>query len=288
MPIIDDFEDADHDEYVLADGSSGSDKSDISFVTDVVHNGTYAMRVGNSGWRNYISHPDNTNLTSYLNYYPVRGDTIRFYTHCVSDNMVRVQFGVQDTTTRANCYSCRVNPRDSELQIRVRDAGSEIQTIGPDTTTVPAAVWIEVEISWTDDGSGNSAFSVVATNLSDSTEIVSFTGTDSTAIYTDGGLGLASVGDTAGDKLWDYIHTDPGTSTVSGVAQLDDGTTLENAKITGINDTTGEIEGTTTTDVDGNYSMEFSTGDEGHFLFEYDDGAGTTHQAASKPFIVPQ
>lgn len=287
MAVIDDFEDQDHDEYVLADGSNGSDKGDISFVTTPVYNGTYSMRVANGGWRNYISHPNNTNLTDYLNYYPIRGDTIRWYTQMESTQLTRFQFGVQDTTTRANCYSCWVDPRDSQLQIRVRSGGSEIQTIGPSTTSVPASVWIEVEIGWQDDGNGNSQLSVTATNLSDGSEITSFSGTDSTAIYTDGGIGLASVGDSGGEKLWDYIHTAAGTVPVSGTV-TDGGVALENAKITIVNDTQGTTEGTTLTDANGDYSVECPTGDTVHALVEFDDGAGTTRKGESKPFIVPE
>lgn len=285
MVIIDDFEDQNHDEYVAADGSNG-DKSWIGFVTSPVYNGTYAMRVGNDGWRNYISHPDNTNLPSYLNHYPIRGDTIQWHAYLTADGDVRLQFGVQDTTTRNNCYSCRVSARNSHIQIRVRSGGSEIQTIGPSSTTVPTLVWIKIEVAWTDDGSGNSAFTVTATNTSDGSEITSFTGTDSTALYTDGGVGLGSVGDAAGDKLWDYIRvTDTASfASVTGTVTVD-GTALEGATITGINDTTGSVYGTTTTDANGDYSIDFPVGDTAHLLMEYDDGTNQ-YNDKSKPFVV--
>ena len=76
-----------------------------------------------------------------------------------------------------------------------------------------------------------------------------------------------------------------GVSTVAGTVTLD-GSALQGAKVTVINDTQGTIQGVTTTDAAGGYSVDCPTGDTVHVLIKYDDGAGTMYQDSSKPFIV--
>ena len=65
-----------------------------------------------------------------------------------------------------------------------------------------------------------------------------------------------------------------------------DGAALQGAKITAINNDTGEVLGTTTTDASGNWTITVGGGQTVHVLAEYDDGAGTRYQEHSKPFIV--
>lgn len=76
-------------------------------------------------------------------------------------------------------------------------------------------------------------------------------------------------------------------TTVSGTVTLDDGTALENAFITGYNQTLDIVEDTATTDASGYYELQMSIGDTVHVMMEYDDGS-TQYNAESKPFIVPQ
>lgn len=78
------------------------------------------------------------------------------------------------------------------------------------------------------------------------------------------------------------------TATVSGTFTYDDiGTS--GATVRGVNDTQGTHQGTATTDTNGNYSIDFPTGEEGHFMVEYEDPeTGEPVKAESKPFLVPE
>lgn len=214
--IVDDFEDSDLDEYVVATGSNGS--TGYTFDTTTTYNGTVSYRVNTGSWRNFISHPNGT--PTPLPNYPSRGDTFRWYTYCAGTSTgTRVQFAVQDTNTRDNCYSSRIAPRDNDIQIRVRSGGSELLTIGDANITIPTNVWLEMEIVWGVDASGNSTFDVTVTNISNNTTLTAFSGTDTTgANYTAGGIGLGTWGSATTAKHIDYIHieeTGPEPQTVT-------------------------------------------------------------------------
>lgn len=73
---------------------------------------------------------------------------------------------------------------------------------------------------------------------------------------------------------------------ISGTVELDDGTAVENATMTAINESTDPptVEATTTTDASGYYEFSLPSGDSYEILMEYDDG-DAQYQAESKPFI---
>ena len=76
-----------------------------------------------------------------------------------------------------------------------------------------------------------------------------------------------------------------GTATISGTVNLSS-SGVEGAKLFLVNETTGQLAATTTTDVDGNYKFGVGSGNTYHVVVQYDDGS-TKYNAKSKPYLVP-
>ena len=76
-----------------------------------------------------------------------------------------------------------------------------------------------------------------------------------------------------------------GFATISGTVNLS-GSGVENAKLFLMNDSTGKLEATTTTDADGNYSFDAISGDTYHVAVQYGDGS-QKYNDYSKPYLVP-
>ena len=76
-----------------------------------------------------------------------------------------------------------------------------------------------------------------------------------------------------------------GFATISGQVTLS-GSGVEGVKVFLVNDTTGELKATITTDTDGNYSFDAFSGDTYHVAVQYDDGTDK-YNAKSKPYLVP-
>lgn len=72
---------------------------------------------------------------------------------------------------------------------------------------------------------------------------------------------------------------------ITGTVTLD-GTALEGAKITAIDQEVGDVIGTATSAADGSYTIANSRNTTALCLMEYDDGAGTAYQAHSQPFVT--
>lgn len=95
-----------------------------------------------------------------------------------------------------------------------------------------------------------------------------------------------AIGDRDADTIRVYDTAVSQTATVSGTFTVD-GSAVSGANIIAINDTQGTFQTSTTTDTNGAYSIEFPSGEEGHFAGYYDDGT-TIHKVLSKPFVVPE
>ncbi len=92
-------------------------------------------------------------------------------------------------------------------------------------------------------------------------------------------------GNNYGDTLT-FTTTDP---TFSGTVTLS-GSGVQNATVYVINDTTGAMEGSTTTDSSGNYTVQVASGngsDTFHVAAEYEDSNGNQYNATSEPYVTP-
>ena len=97
------------------------------------------------------------------------------------------------------------------------------------------------------------------------------------------------------DALYDATKPSPslfdqgagsGFATISGQVTLS-GSGVEGAKLFLVNETTGELEATTTSDANGDYGFGAARpGDTYHVAVQYDDGTDK-YNAKSKPYLVP-
>lgn len=75
-------------------------------------------------------------------------------------------------------------------------------------------------------------------------------------------------------------------ATVTGPAVTLDGTAVEGATVSLINNETGEPLAKTTTDASGNWSLTVADGLTVHARVRYMDSTGELHRTYSKPFVV--
>lgn len=73
---------------------------------------------------------------------------------------------------------------------------------------------------------------------------------------------------------------------VTGPPVTLDGSPIAGAEITVINNDTGAVLGTTTTDAAGNWAITVDGDQTVHALAKYEDSSGTLYQEHSKPFVV--
>lgn len=74
-------------------------------------------------------------------------------------------------------------------------------------------------------------------------------------------------------------------ASISGTVTLD-GSGVSGAKVYVINDTDGTLEGSTTTDSNGDYSISVTGGITVHVAVQYEDGNGNQYNDHSKPFVA--
>jgi len=168
---IDDFEDADMNEY-----SDPNSRSDIR--SNPVSQGSYSVAV-TSASNGAI---DPVVSTNGLPAYPENGDTYRYETLLSSTGESNAHHYFAVDSGASNGYRIDINPGNNTCRVYQINSGSVFQIIDIALSSVPFGEWLQVEIDW-DSGGGFE----VTVEAADGTELGS--GSTTNAAYLSGGIG---------------------------------------------------------------------------------------------------
>lgn len=173
--FIDDFEDADMDEY-----NDPNNRADTQ--TYPVSQGQYSVQVSSASDGTL----DPVISTNGLPKYPEAGDTYRYETLISSTGESESYHYFASDSTGQNAYRLRLSPGNNTLTVDSIDSGSANTILTVSLSSVPLGEWLQVEIDW-----GSSGGFTVVVEAQDGTELG--TGSTSNSRYLSGGIGWGAT-----------------------------------------------------------------------------------------------
>lgn len=220
LKYIDGFEDGDISEY--------SSSTTFSAQQSTVYKDSWALEADASGVDNIINAGNKVE----------EGSRIHYQNYLQSNTIAGFLFAAEDDN---NHYRLVLDSANNDVYVEVVDSGSASVVGSKQSVTIPTGEWLHVDLDWKHNGE----FSITVNDSSNS-EVTSFTVSESSTTFREGGVGFRS-GDTTASKFWDHVRMQhvsvDATATVAGSGSnvSADTLTILGSSINGIDETSNPL-----------------------------------------------